>query len=157
MFDFFKKEKALNAVTKGDVIDISTVEDAVFSKKLLGEGFAIIPQSDDFFSPASGTISDVAETLHAYCITTDDGLEVLVHIGIDTVELKGNHFTPLVKKGQKVNSGTPIARASLEKIKNAGYKTTTMVVVTNPETLKTFKTVPQNSATIGTKAFIYKT
>ena len=87
MFDFFKKEKVFNSVTKGDIIDISAVEDEVFSKKLLGEGFAVIPESNDFFSPASGTVSDVAETLHAYCITTDDGLEVLVHIGLDTVEL----------------------------------------------------------------------
>jgi glucose-specific phosphotransferase system IIA component len=157
MFDFFKKEKALNSVTKGTIIDITSVDDEVFSKKLLGEGFAITPQSNDFFSPANGTVSDVAETLHAYCITTDDGLEVLIHIGIDTVELKGNHFTSLVKKGQKLNAGTPIARAALDKIKNAGYKTTTMVVVTNSEILKTFKTVPHDSATIGTKAFIYKT
>ncbi len=157
MFDFFKKEKALNSVTKGDIIDISAVEDEVFSKKLLGEGFAVIPQSNDFFSPASGTVSDVAETLHAYCITTDDGLEVLVHIGLDTVELKGSHFSSLVKKGQRINAGTPIACASLDKIKNAGYKTTTMVVVTNPEKLKSFETVPQKSANIGTKAFIYKT
>ena len=156
MFDFFKKEKALNSVAKGDIIDISAVEDEVFSKKLLGEGFAVIPQSNDFFSPASGTVSDVAETLHAYCITTDDGLEVLVHIGLDTVELKGNHFKTLVKKGQRVNAGTPIASASLDKIKNTGYKTTTMVVVTNPEKLKSFEALPQKSATIGTKAFIYK-
>lgn len=156
MFDFFKKEKVFNSVTKGDIIDISAVEDEVFSKKLLGEGFAVIPESNDFFSPASGTVSDVAETLHAYCITTDDGLEVLVHIGLDTVELKGSLFESLVKKGQRINSGTPIARASLDKIKNAGYKTTTMVVVTNSEKLKTFETLPQKGATIGTKAFIYK-
>lgn len=157
MFDFFKKEKSLNAVTKGSIIDITTVEDEVFSKKLLGEGFAINPQSNDFFSPASGTVSDVAETLHAYCITTDDGLEVLVHIGLDTVELKGSHFRTLVKKGQKINAGTPIAYADLDKIKTAGYKTTTMVVVTNPEKLSSFKVIPEGSATIGTKAFIYKT
>ena len=156
MFDFFKKEKVLNSVTKGDIIDISAVEDEVFSKKLLGEGFAVIPQSNDFFSPASGTVSDVAETLHAYCITTDDGLEVLVHIGLDTVELKGSHFNSLVKKGQRVNDGTPIATASLDKIKNAGYKTTTMVVVTNPEKLKSFEVISQKAATIGSKAFIYK-
>jgi glucose-specific phosphotransferase system IIA component len=137
-------------------VDISIVPDEVFSKKILGDGFAVIPSDNNFFSPASGTISDVTETLHAYCITTDDGLELLVHIGIDTVNLKGKGFTSHVKNGDRIKLGDPLASADLKLIESSGYNTTSMVVVTNTELLRSFKVIESPSANAGDKALIYK-
>lgn len=156
MLDFFKKEKYLSSITNGSIVDISIVPDEVFSKKILGDGYAVIPSSGNFFSPASGTISDVTETLHAYCITTDDGLEILVHIGIDTVNLKGKGFTPHVKKGDRIERGAPLAYADLKLIEGSGYNTTSMVVVTNTELLHSLKVIESPSVNVGDKALIYK-
>ncbi len=156
MFSLFKKEKTLTSVANGKIIDIVKVPDQVFSQKFLGDGFAVIPVSGEFFSPASGIITDVTETLHAYCITTDDGLEILVHIGIDTVELKGKGFKPLVKKGDHISQGDAIASANLELIKEKGYNTTTIVAITNHEKMRKFKILEVASAKAGSPALIYK-
>lgn len=157
MFDFLKKEKYLTTVADGGIINITSVPDRVFSQKILGDGFAVIPENGNFSSPTDGTITEVAETRHAYCITSDDGLEILVHIGIDTVELKGRCFTPLVKPGDRIKRGNPIARANLKEIEDCGYNTTTMVVITNIGKLKSFKVCEAPSVRMGEKAFIYKT
>lgn len=156
MFDFFKKEHFLAAVSDGAVIDISSVPDRVFSQKILGDGFAVIPENGDFCSPVSGTVTDVTETLHAYCITSDDGLEVLVHIGIDTVELLGKPFTALVKAGDRIEKGCALAYANLKEIEAAGYNTTTIVVITNIEKLKSFSILENPSVKAGDKALAYK-
>ncbi len=156
MLNFLKKEKHLCSVADGTISDITTVPDQVFSQKILGDGFAVFPSSNDFFSPASGIISDISETLHAYCITSDDGLEILLHIGLDTVELKGNGFVSKVKKGQKINQGDIIATADLPLIKSSGHNTVTMVVVTNTDKLKEAKVLETSSAKHGDKALIYK-
>ena len=156
MFDFFKKEHFLAAVADGGVISISGVPDQVFSQKILGDGFAVIPENGDFCSPASGTVTDVTETLHAYCITSDDGLEILVHIGIDTVELKGKGFTPLVKAGDRIERGCALAHADLKQISAAGYNTTTVVVITNTEKMKSFSVLENPSVKAGDKALTYK-
>ena len=156
MFDFFKKEKFLTAVAKGQVVDITKVPDQVFSQKILGDGFAVIPETGEISSPVSGTVSDVTETLHAYCITSDDGLEILVHIGIDTVELKGSGFTPLVKKGVRINQGDALAEADLKLLKSKGYITATVVVITNTESLKSYSVLENPNVNPGDKAFIYK-
>ena len=156
MFSFLKKEKILSSVADGEIITLSKVPDQVFSQKILGDGFAVIPSNGDFFSPADGTVSDVTDTLHAYCITTDDGLEILVHIGIDTVELKGEFFTPLVKVGDKILRGKAIAHADLDGIKAKGYNTSTVVVITNTETLREFSVKETPDAKAGSPALIYK-
>ncbi len=156
MFNFFKKEKTLTAVANGRVINITKIPDKVFSQKILGDGFGIIPSSGDFFSPANGTVTDVTDTLHAFCITTDDGLEILVHIGIDTVELKGAGFTPLVKSGDRLTAGDALAHADLDFIKEKGYSTATAVVITNPEKLKSFRVLESPSAKAGRPAMTYK-
>ncbi len=156
MFDLFKKEKQMASIANGSILDISLVPDQVFSQKILGDGFAVIPSDGNFVSPVSGTISDVTETCHAYCITSDDGLEVLVHIGIDTVELKGKGFEPMVKNGEKVKKGTPIARVDLKLIEEEGYNTTSMVVVTNMDKLSCLKVIENPSVKSGEKAVIYK-
>ncbi len=156
MFDFFKKERYMTSIATGSILDISLVPDQVFSQKILGDGFAVIPSDGNFASPVSGVISDVTDTKHAYCITSDDGLEVLVHIGIDTVELKGQGFESLVKKGDKVDMGTPIARVDLKLIEGSGYNTTSMVVVTNMDKVRSLKVFENPSVKSGEKAIIYK-
>ncbi|MBR5155799.1 MAG: PTS glucose transporter subunit IIA [Clostridia bacterium] len=156
MLDLFKKEKCMTAIANGSILDISLVPDQVFSKKILGDGFAIIPSDGNFVSPVAGTIADVTETRHAYCITSDDGLDVLVHIGIDTVELRGNGFKSLVNVGDKVEKGTPIAKVDLALVEKEGYNTTSMVVVTNPDKLRSLKVFENPTVKIGDKAMIYK-
>ncbi len=157
MFSFLKKEKKLLSVANGRIVTLSKIPDRVFSQKILGDGFGVIPTTGHFFSPADGTVTDVTDTLHAYCITTNDGLEILVHIGIDTVELKGEGFTPLVKKGDRLAAGDALAHADLAFLKEKGYSTATAVVVTNTEKLKSISVSESPSAKAGSPAMIYKT
>lgn len=156
MFSFLKKERILSSVANGRIALLSKVPDRVFSQKILGDGFAVFPTSGDIFCPADGVVTDVTDTLHAYCITTDDGLEILVHIGIDTVELKGKYFTPLVKRGDKVSRGDALAHADLDGIKAQGYNTSTVVIVTNVHKLKKFSVNEAPSAKAGSPAMTYK-
>ncbi len=156
MLDFFKKKNSLSAICDGSIIDITLVPDRVFSQKILGEGFAVIPISNNFVSPVSGIVSDVAATRHAYCITSDDGLEILVHIGIDTVELKGKGFSPLVKSGDSIKQGEPLATVDIDYITKSGYNTTSMIVVTNSDRISNFSTIETPSAKAGDRAFLYK-
>ncbi len=156
MFDLFKKEKYMASISNGSVLDISLVPDQVFSKKILGDGFAIIPSDGNFVSPVEGTVADVTETRHAYCITSDDGLDVLVHIGIDTVELKGKGFKAFVKTGDKVKIGSPIAGVDLSMVEKEGYNTTSMVVITNSDKLRSLKVLEKPSVKVGDKAMLYK-
>ena len=156
MFNFIKKEKILSNVANGRIVELTKVPDDVFSKKILGDGFAVIPTSGNIFSPADGTITDVTDTLHAYCITTNDGLEILIHIGIDTVELKGEFFTPLVKTGDKIRRGEGIAYADIDGIREKGYNTATMVVITNTEKLREYTILEAKSQAAGTPALTYK-
>ena len=156
MFSFMKKERILSNVANGRIISLTKVPDEVFSKKILGDGFAVIPTNGNIYSPSDGTVTDVTDSLHAYCITTDDGLEILVHIGIDTVELKGECFTPLVKQGDKIKRGEALAYADIEGIHEKGYNSTTMVVITNTEKLSEYKIHEVQSEAAGTPALTYK-
>lgn len=140
MLNFFKKKDTnvgeIFATQNGNCVELSEVPDPVFSEKMLGDGVAIIPTNNDVLCPVSGTIIDVTETLHAYCIATDDGLDVLVHIGINTVELKGEGFKSLVKVNDKVNVGDKLATADLTFIQSKGYQLHTPIIVTNSDGLK---------------------
>lgn len=128
----------LLATQNGEVIKLSDVNDGVFSAKMLGDGFAVVPTSEEVFSPVSGTVSQVFDTHHAYGITTPDGLDVLVHIGLDTVSLNGEGFKPLVKEGMRIKAGDKLAEAEIEFIKSKGLSTITIVIVTNIEELSSF-------------------
>ena len=156
MFGFIKKEKHLTAPASGVVISLAKVKDEVFSKKILGDGFAVIPNDGNICSPANGVLTDITETNHAYCITADDGLEILVHIGIDTVELRGKGFTPIAKVGDKLQNGTPLARVDLSVLKDAGLSADVVTVVTNTDKLKHFEVLETSYANAGDRAFIYK-
>ncbi len=141
IFNFKKKEVSnpqLLATQDGEVIRLEELNDGVFSQKIIGDGFAIRPISNDVYSPVSGKISQIADTLHAYGITTYDGLEILVHIGLDTVELNGEGFVPLVKEGHEIKAGEKLSEADIEFISSKGYATDTVVLVTNMDKIKAF-------------------
>ena len=115
----------------GTVEALSQVNDVVFSQKMMGDGAAVIPTDGTIHAPVTGTITVAYETKHAYGLTADDGTEVLIHVGLDTVNLKGQHFTTQVAQGQHVNAGEILGTADLAAIKAAGYDPTVMVVITN--------------------------
>ena len=122
-------EKKVIAPLSGKVIALSEVPDEVFSQKVLGDGAAIIPADGKIVSPVDGEVSTVSETLHAYGFTSDDGLEILVHVGIDSVALKGAGFTAHVKEGDKVKAGDLVAEVDLDVLKNNNIPTITPVLV----------------------------
>ena len=118
----------------GEMSALETVDDPVFSTKAMGEGVAVLPQEGELRAPVSGVVTTVFPTKHALGFTSHSGLEVLVHIGIDTVNLQGKFFEINVAADEQVEKGQIIGRVNLEEIKKAGYSTTTMVVVTNSNT-----------------------
>ena len=140
MFSFKKKNKDLKilATQDGTIVSIYNVPDDVFSQKMLGDGLAVIPESNEVYSPVDGTIVQVTDTLHAYAIHSDNGLDVLVHIGINTVELKGEGFKAMVKEGDHVKAGDILAVADLDFIKSKGYELYTPTVITNMDMIKSF-------------------
>ena len=138
---FFKKDKSGEILlpVDGKIIELGEVPDKVFSDKLLGDGAAVMPEKNVITSPVSGKIVQVFDTKHAYTITSDDGLEILIHIGLNTVELKGEGFEALVKEGDRVAAGDKLAIVNLEDIAERGYMLYTPVVITNMERIKSFE------------------
>lgn len=135
---FGKKKKKLAATQNGECVGLELVPDPVFSEKLLGEGAAIVPKDNAVYSPADGVVVQVFDSLHAYSIRSDDGLEILVHIGLNTVELQGEGFAPRVKTGDRVKRGQVLCVADIKLIKKRGYEIHTLTVVTNSDELKSF-------------------
>ena len=123
----------LSAYTDGEVVGLDKVEDEVFSKGILGDGVAIKPTNGIIKAPCDGIISNTFDSKHAIGITTSDGFEILIHVGIDTVKLNGKYFEYQVNKGDKVTRGQTLLRFNLENIKKAGYKTVTPMVITNTD------------------------
>ena len=123
--------QTLVAPTTGEAVPLASVPDPVFSTGALGEGFGVRPGSGDVVAPVGGTVTMVAGTGHAVGITTDDGLEVLLHLGVDTVELEGRPFALTVAAGQRVRAGEALGTMDLEQIRQAGKDTTAIVAVTN--------------------------
>ena len=126
----------VETVADGQVIAIDDVKDPVFSQKMMGDGFAVEPENGKIYSPVSGTVTSVFPTKHALGLLTENGLEVLVHIGLDTVSLEGQPFEVHVSEGQKVAAGDLLVTADLEAIKAAGRETSTVVVFTNAAAIK---------------------
>ena len=124
------------SVADGQVVELEQVKDPVFSQKMMGDGFAVEPENGNIVSPVSGTVSSVFPTKHALGIVTEAGLEVLVHIGLDTVSLEGKPFTVHVAEGQKVAAGDLLVTTDLDAIRAAGRETSTIVVFTNGDVIK---------------------
>ena len=129
----------VHSVADGQVINIEDVKDPVFSQKMMGDGFAVEPENGHIVSPVAGKITSVFPTKHALGLLTDNGLEVLVHIGLDTVSLEGKPFEVKVSEGQTVAAGDLLVEADLDAIREAGRETSTVVVFTNADAIKSVK------------------
>lgn len=134
MFSMFKKKAGLElaAVADGRCISLEEVNDPVFSGKALGDGVAIVPEDNVITAPCDGHVSMLADTLHAFGMSRDDGLELMVHIGIDTVALGGEGFEALVTAGSDVKKGAPMVRFDAALMKEKGIDMTTMLILLNP-------------------------
>ena len=139
----------LVAVANGEVIAIEAVADPVFSGKMMGDGFAVEPTDGTIVSPVNGTIKSVFPTKHAIGIETKDGVEVLVHMGIDTVSLEGKPFSVKVKEGDQVQAGQVLAQVDLEALQQADKKATMIVVFTNMDKIQAFELTQKGSQQAG--------
>lgn len=131
MFNLFKKNNNISAPVSGKCQDITQCKDTAFSSKMLGDGFMIIPDADVIKAPCDGTIIALFPTKHAVGITSRQGLQLLLHIGIDTVKLNGNHMDALVKVNDKVKLGTPLIEFDANYMKEQQIDMSTMVVLLN--------------------------
>ena len=143
------KSGRLMAPVSGTVMPIDQSADPVFASKALGEGVAIDPTDGVVISPCNGSVTALFPTLHAIGITSDNGAEVMVHIGINTVELKGKYFSASVKVGDKVRIGQKLVTFDKDKVIEAGYNPQTMVVVTNSPSFKSVTSVATGAMTSG--------
>lgn len=172
LFDVFKKKEAavpenievkaaentVFAPTDGKVIALTDVADPVFSSGALGEGLGILAESDGvhtIYAPVSGKISATTSTLHAIGLTSKDGVEVLIHVGIDTVEMQGDGFTSFVKEAQEVVAGQALMTFDIDKIKAKGYDPTVIMAITNSSDFKEVKPVAATSVHAGEAALSY--
>ncbi|WP_028044536.1 PTS sugar transporter subunit IIA [Candidatus Stoquefichus massiliensis] len=133
MFQFLKKKTDFNlyAPIKGKCIDIAEVKDKVFASKVMGDGFAVIPDDNVICSPCEGVITMIFPSKHAFGIKMKDGKEILIHIGIDTVQLNGNGFVSFKQVNEHVKIGEPVIQFDKINIESQNYDLTTMVIVTN--------------------------
>lgn len=129
----------VHSVADGQVINIEDVKDPVFSQRMMGDGFAVEPENGKIVSPLAGKVSSIFPTKHALGLVSDNGLEVLVHIGLDTVSLEGKPFEVKVTEGQTVAAGDLLVEADLAAIREAGRETSTVVVFTNTDAIKSVK------------------
>ena len=150
MFNIFKKRGfTVTAACDGRLMPITDVKDEVFSQKMLGDGYAIKPTDGKIYSPVAGTVTTIFPTKHAIGITTDNNLEILVHLGIDTVELKGEPFEVAVKQGDTVKQDDYLASMNTELITAENYDDTVIVVYTNMDVIKSVSDVSAGGTTHG--------
>lgn len=150
MFGFGKKSQAvtvdLHAPFEGEVVPVDQVPDPVFAGKMVGDGFAVNPTATEGIvevcSPVAGRLATLMKSLHAFAVVTDEGLEVLVHVGIDTVELKGEGFEALAAKGDTVSAGQPIVRVDIAAVEAAGRLLVTPVVMSNKKQVADISLTP---------------
>ncbi|MDT3394837.1 MAG: glucose PTS transporter subunit IIA, partial [Bacillota bacterium] len=147
-----KDTKKVASPISGELINLESVNDETFAQKMLGEGVAIIPQDNQVYAPFDGKVTTIFPTKHAIGLTSNSGIELLVHVGLDTVELKGKPFTMHVSDQQVIKKGQPLMTVDFKAIKAAGYDPTTLVIVTNTnefvEVVPTEKTTVSNQDTV---------
>ena len=139
MFNFLKKKvtrEVLGSPAKGKIISLSKVKDKMFANKMLGDGIAFILEKDILKAPCDGEVSMIAATKHAFGITSSLGAEILIHVGLDTVNLNGEGFEFLVDAHQKVVAGEPILKIDRAFMKSQGIDLTTPMIITNGDSLK---------------------
>ncbi len=152
MLGFLKgktKGNVIGSPCNGKAVPITEVPDPTFSEKMLGDGFAVIPSEGKIYAPADGEVSMVFDTLHAVTMTTDQGVELLIHVGLDTVTLKGAPFKAHVTAGDHVKKGDLLMDADLEKIMAAGLNTITPVLVCNTDDYEKITLLKEGEVTPG--------
>ncbi len=135
MFGFFKKNDfiEIGAPVSGETVASSEIADPTFAEEMLGKGMAVRPVEGKVYAPVDGSIALLFDTNHAITFEAECGAEILVHIGLDTVSLKGQHYTPHVSTGDKVKKGDLVLEFDMEKIKEAGFDTITPVIICNTD------------------------
>jgi glucose-specific phosphotransferase system IIA component len=141
----------IKSPARGKRIDLKDVPDALFANKMIGDGFAVYPESKEICSPVDGKIVHIFDTNHAVGLKTDDGLEVLVHIGIDTVKLKGEGFKRIASIGQKVKVGDILIECDLEYLKENAKSIITPVVITNMDQVQKIEQIETDYFEIGSE------
>lgn len=137
------KSERILAPIEGELCSITKVNDPTFSQEILGKGVAIIPSRGRVVSPVDGKVALIFETKHAISIVSEQGAEILIHVGLDTVKLKGEHFTSYVKNEDVVRAGDLLLEFDMDKIKEAGFDVITPVVVCNPDNYKSVDPVTE--------------
>ncbi|MCR2042924.1 PTS sugar transporter subunit IIA [Anaerosalibacter massiliensis] len=135
MFNFFKKDKSLSIKSPitGEIVEITKVPDEVFAQKMVGDGVAINPTDGVIVSPCNGKVVQLFPTRHALGIESDDGVEILIHIGLDTVELKGEGFESFVEVGDRVKTGDKLLEVDFDLVEKKGKPIVSPVIITNPD------------------------
>ncbi|BCN29304.1 PTS beta-glucoside transporter subunit IIBCA [Anaeromicropila herbilytica] len=149
-----RSEKTINSPMNGTLFNLSEVNDESFSKEMLGKGFAILPEEGKVYAPFDGTADMVFETGHALGISSETGEEILIHVGLDTVNLEGKYYTPKVNSGDSIKKGQLLLEFDLEKIKEAGYDVITPVILTNSDNYETFVIEEKKSVKAGEKVMV---
>lgn len=152
MFGFLKgknKEIMIGSPVKGKAVPVSEVNDPTFAEEILGKGVAVMPEDGKVCAPAAGEIGMVFDTLHAFSMTTREGVELLVHIGLETVGMKGKGFTAHAKAGDKVEKGDLIITADLDVIKGEGLDTIIPVIVCNTDEYKEVESLAGKDVVVG--------
>lgn len=165
MFGLFKKKEAQKEVSElkgklfspanGEVIAIDKVSDPVFSQKMMGDGYAVIPTDGKIYSPVNGKVLSVFPTKHAVGILMDNGVEILLHMGLDTVELNGAPFDTVVTEGQLITPETLISTVDLDQLKAAGKDNAMVVVITNMEKVADYHLTVTGEAKASTEVASY--
>ncbi|QOX61859.1 PTS glucose transporter subunit IIA [Anoxybacterium hadale] len=154
MFSLFKKESKIIAPISGDVLDLSHAPDPVFSQRLAGDGVLINPSDGMVVAPADGILSVIFKTNHAFGMKLENGTEVLVHIGIDTVKLNGQGFERIAEEGSSVKAGEPIMKIDRKFITESGFSLMTPVLITNPDETSSMNLLIDCTVTAGKDAVI---
>lgn len=152
MFNFLKPKKKsilLGAPVAGEAVPISEVSDPTFAEELLGKGIAIKPSDGKVCAPVDGNVGLLFDTLHAVSIQAENGAEILIHIGLDTVQLKGDGFTAHVATGDKVKKGDPLVTFDVDKVKGAGYDIITPMVICNTDDFASVVPMPGKTVVVG--------
>ena len=153
---FFGQSKTVLTPIRGKVLAQADIPDETFAQGILGPGCGIEPTGKTVYAPFDGTVEQVASTLHAIGITSDDGIELLIHVGMDTVEMQGKGFTALVKEEQKVKAGTALLKVDLDAIRAANHPTTTAIIVTNADDLPKLHIIAGGIVSTGTPLFKFE-
>ena len=153
---FKGEKKTVMMPLAGKVIPLEELPDETFASAILGGGCGIEPTGDTVYAPFDGTVTQVPESLHAVGLMSDDGIELLIHVGMDTVEMKGNGFTSLTKEGSKVKAGTPLLKVDLDAIRAAGLSTESAVIVTNADDLPKLHIIAGGIVSTGTPLFKFE-